>query len=335
MRSRPTSRKKPKAWAVAQNYFETYVKRKFDPSDSQDAYDDSKFNVILPGVEDNPAAGIADDFIILSTADVAELFRPLVNKVIELVERQRILLAAYDKVPKGVILVGGFGQSNYLYKSLKSRFADDDPPPPYLAAESSPCVESNIPRFVVLQPANTWTAVVRGAVLSGLDGERLISSRKARRHYGVLCSAPFNPRIHSQKNMYWNSLCEADYATNQVEWHIKKGQTLKSGESILLGFNDNEEEGKEGNHQDWKLIVSDEEEAPEEFVASNHTRVLCKLRCDYLKIPRHHWKAKLTSTGKRYKKLALQIGMKPDSGALLFDCRVDGTVYGTVRADFE
>ena len=89
--------RKPKAWAIAIRYFEDYVKRTFDPSNSQDTYDDTKFNVCFPGVKDNIAAGIEDSFISLSSADIAELFRPIVNNIIDLVERQRMHLAAQDK----------------------------------------------------------------------------------------------------------------------------------------------------------------------------------------------------------------------------------------------
>ncbi|CAD0083693.1 unnamed protein product [Aureobasidium vineae] len=119
--------RKPRSWAIALKYFEDYVKKNFDPMDSQAEYDDNKFNVPLPGAEDDISAGIDCGFITLSTAEVGELCRPLVSSVIDLVERQRNVLAAYGKTAKGVVPVGGFGTSNFLYKCLKSRFADEDP----------------------------------------------------------------------------------------------------------------------------------------------------------------------------------------------------------------
>ncbi|KAG9737885.1 actin-like ATPase domain-containing protein, partial [Aureobasidium melanogenum] len=99
------------AWAVAHQYFEDYVKRNFDPVDSETEFDDGQFNVPFPGVKDNLAAGIMGSFITLTNADVPEIFRPIVDKVIELVERQRRVLAAHGKTAEGLIMVGGLGNS--------------------------------------------------------------------------------------------------------------------------------------------------------------------------------------------------------------------------------
>ena len=187
---------KPKAWDLALKYFEDYVKRMFDPSDDKDAYDDTKFSVPLPGVADNAAAGLEGGFILITNAEVAEIFRPIVSRIIELTEGQRAQLVKIGRTPKGIILVGGFGQSNYLFKSFKSHFADNDP-----------TVKTEAQRLVI-QPNNAWTAVVRGAVLSGLEGDRLITSRKARYDYGVRCCDKYDEAIHSVENKFWSEYWE-------------------------------------------------------------------------------------------------------------------------------
>ncbi|KAH0366906.1 actin-like ATPase domain-containing protein, partial [Aureobasidium melanogenum] len=326
--------RKPKSWAIALKYFEDYVKKNFDPLESQIEYDDNMFNVPLPGADDDTAAGIDCGFITLSTAEVGELFRPLNNAVIELVERQRNVLAAYGKTAKGCILVGGFGNSGYLYKCLKSRFADEDPPPQYTlgAGESVPEPDT---RFVVLQPVNAWTAVVRGAVLSSLQ-RKLVLSRKARRHYGILCNSPFHAGEHSEKNKYWDSKQLQYRARNQLDWHIKKNDDLPTDQPILLGF-----------HRTWfyhegfpesmtsTIIVSDAPDAPDEYEMSHETRVLCRLEVNLNSVPRRHYEVRYNSAGECYRYLSHDIGLTVQSGALCFDLRVGGVVYGVVRADFE
>ena len=139
------------------------MKRNFDPVDSETEFDDGQFNVPFPGVKDNLAAGIMGSFITLTNADVSEIFRPIVDKVIELVERQRNVLAAHGKTAKGLIMVGGFGFSGYLYRYLKSRFADEDPPPAYTSSssESATAVEEG-PRYIIMQPESSWTGQRRG-----------------------------------------------------------------------------------------------------------------------------------------------------------------------------
>lgn len=305
--------RKPRSWAIALKYFEDYVKKNFDPLDSQVEYDDNMFNVPLPGAEDDTAAGIDCGFITLTTAEVAELFRPLNSAVIELVERQRNVLAAYGKTAKGVILVGGYGQSNYLYKCLKSRFADEDPPPQYTlgAGESAPEPDT---RFVVLQPVNAWTAVVRGAVLSSLQ-KKLVLTRKARRHYGITCNQVWDTNKHSLKNKYWDGKEQIFRAKNQLDWHINQGDDLPTDQPVLLPF-----------YCTWfyhegfpesitvNIIVSDATEAPEEYEQSRETRVLCKLEVDLDSVPRRHYKLCTNSKGERYRKLSHQIGMNVQSG---------------------
>lgn len=75
-----------------------------------------------------------------------------------------------NKTIRAVLLVGGFGQNNYLKERLRSTLGSS---------------------VAVLQPPNAWTAVVRGAVMMGLANANSkyaavgIESRAARKHYGV------------------------------------------------------------------------------------------------------------------------------------------------------
>ncbi|KAI4720030.1 actin-like ATPase domain-containing protein [Aureobasidium sp. EXF-10727] len=328
--------RKPKAWAVALRYFEDYVKKNFDPMRSRSKYDDSKFNVPLPGAEDNAAAGIEFGFFTLSSAEVKEIFHPLVDSIIELVERQRNALLASGKTAKGAILVGGVGNSSYLFKCLKSRFAHEDSPPAYSQTntKSSPKAES---RFVVLQPANAWTAVARGAVLSSIQ-EKVVLSRKARRHYGLTYAPPWDASKHSIKNKYWDVFTEAYQAHNQCFWYTKKGDDLPTDLPILFPF------CKVWAHKDPipeyienRIIVSDHALAPQEFEDSStsKTRVLCRLNANLTKVPRHLYQDHVNSLGLRYRRLSFDIGMTVKSGCIVWDLRVNGIVHGEVEADFD
>ncbi|THZ92134.1 hypothetical protein D6C83_09281, partial [Aureobasidium pullulans] len=198
-------------------------------------YDKKKYHVPFPGAADDLAIGIEDGFLTVSTAEIAEIFRPIVNGVIDLVERQRIILAANHKTPKGVILVGGFGQSNYLFRCLKQRFADEAPPPTYTQAANNLVPESEGPRFMVLQPENPWTAVVSGAVMSGLEKD-VVVSRKARRYYGVVVSRKWDAATHSLENKHWSTIRSEWRARNQISWCIEKGQSVPVDQPVLFGF---------------------------------------------------------------------------------------------------
>ena len=84
------------------------------------------------------------------------------------------------KRTKAVLLVGGFGQNSYLKERL--------------------CHSLN--GVEVLQPPNAWTAIVRGAVMIGLNRANSMGaivnvvSRRARKHYGVEVHVNYDPLKH-------------------------------------------------------------------------------------------------------------------------------------------
>lgn len=160
---------KPRSWLMALKYFEDYVKRNFDPSEQM------LFNTPFPGVPDNVQAGVESGFLVMDSADVGGLFRPIIVDIIKLVESQISKLQQSGHKVNGLILVGGFGQSECLLKCLQSRFGGAA-----AASSATSPFDDGLPhavtarRIEVLQPVNAWTAVVRGAVLRGLEGAELV-----------------------------------------------------------------------------------------------------------------------------------------------------------------
>jgi len=157
------------------------------------------------------------------TADqIKDIFEPVVKEVCDLVEGQVKTLRAKGGVVSGIVLVGGFGQSNYLYRHLKAHFSRAAPPPysekPTLAGASS---SDPLGSIEVMQPVYAWTAVVRGAVLRGLEGNMVIS-RKARMHYGTSFATVFDEEKHSMSERYWSPLWERWMVSDQMQWHIAK-----------------------------------------------------------------------------------------------------------------
>jgi hypothetical protein len=108
------------------------------------------------------------------------IFEPVILHIIKLVKDQ---ISSTQKEVKAVLLVGGFGQNAYLKERLR------------ISLGSS--VE-------ILQPANAWTAVVRGALMMGLANSdpslsRVgIVSRTARKSYGTPLLRTYNKTIHKE-----------------------------------------------------------------------------------------------------------------------------------------
>lgn len=208
--------KKGKTWQMGLRYFEEFVKRNFNEDEHHE------INVPFPGLPDDEDAGLDSGFLVMSAAQVKDIFEPVVKEVCDLVQGQVDRLRAKGGVVSGIILVGGFGQSDYLYRRLKSYFTSAAPPPyserPTHASASSVGDHAAIE---VMQPVYAWTAVVRGAVLRGLEGNMVIS-RKARMHYGTSYATVFDEEKHSVSERYWSPLWERWMVSDRMQWHIAK-----------------------------------------------------------------------------------------------------------------
>jgi molecular chaperone DnaK (HSP70) len=212
--------KKPKTWMMGLRYFEEFVKRNFNEEEH------SEVNVPFPGLPDDEEAGLESGFLIMTAEQVKTIFEPVIRQVVELVEGQVDAIKAKGGRVSGIILVGGFGQSNYLYTRLKQHF-NAVPPPPYSetpthAIANAPAAQQAVE---VLQPLHAWTAVVRGAVLRGIEGS-LVEKRKSRWYYGTSYATVFDEAKHPIDDRYWSPLWERWMVSDRMQWHVHKVSTI-------------------------------------------------------------------------------------------------------------
>lgn len=113
------------------------------------------------------------------------------------------------------MLVGGFGQSNYLYSCLKQHFNTPTSPPPYSERPRSGIASAS--GIEVMQPLYAWTAVVRGAVIRGLEGSMVVT-RKARYHYGTSYATVWEEDKHPIADRYWSPLWERWMVSDRMQW---------------------------------------------------------------------------------------------------------------------
>jgi molecular chaperone DnaK (HSP70) len=160
--------------AEAMERFDTVIKKQYSPSaQNQDGY-----SILVPGLANNEKLGIRRGRFNIKPAEMKGIFDPIIEKVIELVKGQ--IKTTKTKI-RAVLLVGGFGQNNYLKERLRTTLGSS---------------------IDVLQPPNAWTAVVRGAVMMGLAraNSKLAAvglvSRAARKHYGIELSCEYDENEH-------------------------------------------------------------------------------------------------------------------------------------------
>ncbi|THY00796.1 actin-like ATPase domain-containing protein [Aureobasidium pullulans] len=303
--------KNPRAWAGCLKHFEERTKRDFDP----ERFPDKEYPIPLWHAADDPDADISDSHIVLSTVDLTEIFRPVIQSALLLVGNQYEALIEKGKRPRGLILVGGFSRSKHLFQSLKNNYAAIEPD------------------FEVIRPPHAWSAVAIGAVIHRLEGAKTVKSRIARRHYGVLTRAYWKAGEYSEASKTWCADEGAWYADDVVKWYVTKGQSMLTGNPISMPFYVT---GREiSDSEIITMIVSDEDEPPKEFKPTDKTRILCTINAGLESVARRSWKVRYNDKNKKYLFLQHSIGLTFGPGGLSFDVRVGQKVVGTAKADYD
>ncbi|KAK5175356.1 uncharacterized protein LTR77_000495 [Saxophila tyrrhenica] len=317
-------RSQPRTWNTALKHFEEYVKRNFDPDNMTD------YPIALAGMPDDEEVGIEQGFLTLPGKDVAAMFQPIIAEVVGLIHGQLEELRKKGKTVASIVLVGGFGQSKCLHKVLTHHFGKT------VATRLPKRVGASLNGVEILQPSNTWTAVVRGAVLRGLEGVDMVTSRMSRRHYGVAANEKFYPSIHPAHCKEWDEE-EAQYkAKDRMSWYIKKGSTCAPDVPLLFPFYRTFYAG-DSKYIIEKLVICDRDDAPAGYSSQpgSSTRILCRMPVNLGTVPAKLWTSGVSKTRRRFKRLDCQIGMQIESGGLRFELKVDGRMYGNVTAEFE
>lgn len=170
----------------------------------------------------------------MTGAQVSQIFDPVVQEVITLVEGQ---IASTGKQVKAVLLVGGFGQNAYLRETIRA---------------------SIHPNIEVMQPPNGWTAVVRGALMKGLaqleptTARVKVASRSARKHYGTEIMSRYDSTKHAKATSFWDDY-DGELKVYDMSWFITKGSPVTEDKSFVKHY-----------HKVWKVS-----EGPRQSVAQD------------------------------------------------------------------
>ncbi|CAO3672592.1 unnamed protein product [Rhizopus stolonifer] len=211
-----------------------YLKRKFSHyhtinDSAMEVIMDTFINLIKPdfdGLEDHfldlpasmglgdlsdPEIGLDNGSLCLPAEDLKDhVFEPVIQQVLELIRGQ----LAQSPGLEAIFLVGGFGQSNYLFRRVEEEFA------------------SQVGMIGV--PPRGELAVVRGAVYFGLSPQ-VVTERVSRRTYGVetrmLFQDDLDPPEYSVMGVDGKRYCRQRFSV-----YVQKGQSIKVDECISKNF---------------------------------------------------------------------------------------------------
>ncbi|KAH8811431.1 hypothetical protein F5884DRAFT_274128 [Xylogone sp. PMI_703] len=162
-----------------------------------------------------PEAGIEEGYMTFTNEEILQCFEPVVNRILELVRNQIIAIQAQNRTLQNVLVVGGFGASEYLFQQIKLHV------PPQFQSK-------------VVRPMDSVAAIVKGAVTAGIT-ERVITSRVARRHYLMATLQPFKEGHHPEAYRV-PSLDGKDRCKFTRQIFVQKGQRVKIGEPVKVSF---------------------------------------------------------------------------------------------------
>ncbi|KAI8364738.1 uncharacterized protein BYT42DRAFT_590213 [Radiomyces spectabilis] len=139
-----------------------------------------------------------------------QVFEPVIVQVLELIEGQ----LSQSPNLEAIFLVGGFGQSNYLFHRVEEVFANRV--------------------GMIGVPPRGELAVVRGAVYFGLNPQ-IVTERVSRRTYGVetrmLFQKDVDPIEYSVVGVDQKTYCRQRFSV-----YVHKGQSVKVDECISKNF---------------------------------------------------------------------------------------------------
>ncbi|KAG1457206.1 hypothetical protein G6F46_006657 [Rhizopus delemar] len=211
-----------------------YLKRKFSHyhtinDSAMELIMDTFINLIKPdydGVEDHfldlpasmglgdlsdPDIGLDNGSLCLPAEELRDyVFEPVIRQVLDLIRGQLVQSPGLE----AIFLVGGFGQSNYLFRRVEEEFANEV--------------------GMIGVPPRGELAVVRGAVYFGLSPQ-VVTERVSRRTYGVetrmLFQDDLDPPEYSVMGIDGKRYCRQRFSV-----YVQKGQSIKVDECISKNF---------------------------------------------------------------------------------------------------
>ncbi|CAM1503996.1 Fc.00g015870.m01.CDS01 [Cosmosporella sp. VM-42] len=300
--------------AEAMEVFEKKVKRQF----ALNAAPDETYTIPVGGLANNKALGITRGRFALKASDLQTIFEPVVLEVIRLVKDQ----ITSSNVPiRAVLLVGGFGASNYLKERLRN------------------AVDKKIQ---IMQPPNAWQAVVQGAVMKGLANSApdqltmvKVKNRKARKHYGTEWRSRYDEKLHGhlKEKKQWCGL-DGCYKVHAMEWFIQRSDTVSENEPFYTSF---VWTGlvSQGRIRKIKMTIYCDQTAREAPVArDDNVKILSHVEADVSHIPENLLARRQGNDGQWYYELSCKIEAVYLSASTTYTLLYNNQRYNTVTCEY-
>ncbi|KXJ93001.1 hypothetical protein Micbo1qcDRAFT_203148 [Microdochium bolleyi] len=147
-----------------------------------------------------------------TATELRAIFDPVMAGIHTVVQNQLDALKAKGlPKPNFIRLAGGFGLSLYLYETLHEKFALGK--------------GINISQDY---DNTSWSAIARGAVLFGLAGRSLVTSRALREGFALVQHPVWDDNEHHDEDAEFDEVRDTMVARDQLYWFFKKGEDVEA-----------------------------------------------------------------------------------------------------------
>ncbi|RPA76200.1 actin-like ATPase domain-containing protein [Ascobolus immersus RN42] len=271
-----------------------------------------KWYIPLGNVPDNFEQQIEDGELLLEYDDMESLFENSVTNIIRLLHNQIAMVGA--RSVSAILLVGGFGQSNYLMRSIEN----------WLSSEF-PGTGIRIER-----PKNAWSAIARGACLHGIEG--IVRSRKLKQHYGLKLGIRFREGYHKEEDSFYDDWTGLKYSSNNISWYAEKGDTVQDGERLTI---DCQQTSINRPYDKLQLhIYSSNSDMATDNLQDPSVYKLGTYAADLLDLPETAWESKQLMDGNIVYRACFNTVMETGSADIVFKVIYNNKVYGSARMPY-
>ncbi|KAK0648207.1 hypothetical protein B0T16DRAFT_327490 [Cercophora newfieldiana] len=221
------------------------------------AYMQPMFKIPMEGVAhhfSHPGVGIENGRMLFSVHEIQSLFDPQVEgiakKIIE--ELDWLRDNGHPQQVQHMILSGGLGSSAYVRDQLQQRFINYPHP--------------NANRVAVIPCSDPQLVVVRGLLLDRQQRWQtggiasVLAARVARASYGVIVREAYSPAVHFNEEVKQDQYEPSKkWAMNQIEWLIKKGDTINPNVPLVKSFQIRLAGGDLTRAWDTRIVISHSE----------------------------------------------------------------------------
>lgn len=300
----------PRALRTAMTDFDEEAKRTFQLHDNQ-----SEYQFELSGVPDDHSVGIYDEKINLTANEMSVIFESVVSEIMQLVRKQVELIETQGMKIHAFILVGGFGQNEYLAGKLLQF-----------------CQSVN-PQIRLLRGPYPWSAVVRGAVIRR-HRDMEMQERQANLSYGVSNFPIFDPALHSIDNKIYDELSGKYCAKDIIEWLVLKGDLISPKRSVDIDMSFNWNPRISLVRFKKEIYTSDDRRPSNTFTGP--VKKVGTLLIDLSNAPEDALRCECDVSGEiRYATLRAKIRATLNTAGIELSCNEGNVQYGKAQLKFE